>query len=185
MWIDYPKSGHGSSPAALSCKNIFVRSTWVECSCDQFLSKPQRAAQFSEVSSQEPPQTFTLPPWTAAGSSFLRVLPCETRAQYFCTDAKILCQSLKSGQIIWTRKIHSCSQSQISMSLNPLNQVKTFGHIGLLPLSHQVTRSLNPLNQVKSFGLITSFDEEIVYLSLNPLNQVKSFGPGIIEKPYQ
>ena len=33
------KAGHGSSPAALSCKNILVRSTLGECSCVQFSFK--------------------------------------------------------------------------------------------------------------------------------------------------
>ena len=86
------KAGHGSSPAALSCKNILVRSTWVECSCVQFSFKFHVQPQFQSptfclhvkdlfheklfnwVSRKAPPEnqskTFTLPPWTAAGSRF-------------------------------------------------------------------------------------------------------------------
>ena len=97
------KSGHDASPTALHCKNILVQSTWVECSCVQFLLKLPRAAPIPRsFIPRTSPKTFMLPPWTAAGSIYLRVLLCETRAQYFCTDAKILCQSLKAGLNIWT-----------------------------------------------------------------------------------
>ena len=38
-------AGQDASPTALHCKNILVRSTWVECSCVQFLAKLTKAGQ--------------------------------------------------------------------------------------------------------------------------------------------
>ena len=48
------KAGHGSSPAALSCKNILVRSTQVECSCVWFLSKNTKAGQIIWTDGNDP-----------------------------------------------------------------------------------------------------------------------------------
>jgi hypothetical protein len=68
-----------------------------------------------------------LPPWTAAGSSFLLVLLCKTSVSDFGTEAKITNQSLKAGQIIWTQQEFLESGIILKMSLNPLKQVKSFG----------------------------------------------------------
>ena len=38
------------------------------------------------------------------------------------------------------------------LSLNPLNQVKSFGPKKQLVEAKKISSSLNPLNQVKSFG---------------------------------
>ena len=89
------------------------------------LSKPQRVAPISRSHiPRTSPKTFTLPPWTAAGSSFLRVLPCEISAKYFCTDAKILCQSLKAGHDAspfgLALQEHTCAEHLGRMFLRPV-----------------------------------------------------------------
>ena len=83
----------------------------------------------------------------------LLVLLCKTGAKYFGTEAKILSQSLKAGQIIWTLKVKSTNYFA-RRCLNPFKQVKSFGHSCNKLCSILSNSSLNPLKQVKSFGRV-------------------------------